>query len=86
MDIIKELFYGNVNESDRIIRPISKSEDKESELYDKLKSTLSDDENELFENFLTLYGDRIGDEAEDKYCQGFKTGVLVGIECSNLKL
>ena len=87
MNILKELYYGNISEIDRKFTKIPiKLKEKELNAYDTLKACLSKEDFKIFEDFLELYGERKDFELEEKYIQGFKTGILIGIECSKLKL
>ena len=60
--------------------------DKEYKLYNKLYETLTQEQKELFDAFIDLYTLNQCEFAENKYIRGFKTGLLLGIECTNLKL
>jgi len=86
MNILQELYYGNINESERITKPnIEPSKNKELIAYDTLKSKLNEEQDKLFENFLELTLETQSEDLEDKYIQGFKTGLRVAIEAFNLK-
>ena len=77
----------NISEIDRKFTKIPiKLKEKELNAYDTLKACLSKEDFKIFEDFLELYGERKDFELEEKYIQGFKTGILIGIECSKLKL
>lgn len=87
MNILKELYGGKISEINRIsIATPKKLKEKELNAYDTLKACLSKEDFKIFEDFLELYGERKDFELEEKYIQGFKTGILIGIECSKLKL
>lgn len=60
--------------------------DKELLTYEELKEKLPEQLSELFEKFVDLISDRYGKEMEDKYIQGFKTGLLIGIESNKIDL
>ncbi len=87
MNILKELYYGNVSESSRVrkaeLKPIV---DKELALYQKLREQLNEEQKQQFEDFIELMSNRHGNELEDTYIQGFKTGLLIAIECSKIEL
>lgn len=87
MNILKELYGGKISEINRIsIATLKKLKEKELNAYDTLKARLSKENFKIFEDFLELYGERKDFELEEKYIQGLKTGILIGIECSKLKL
>lgn len=87
MNILKELYYGNIAEISRRTQPIPNPKtDKELLTYEELKEKLPEQLNELFEKFVDLISDRYGKEMEDKYIQGFKTGLLIGIESNKIDL
>lgn len=86
MKILKELYYGNISEISRKTktRDIEK-EKREDFLYDTLKKTLDIPQNiKLLEEFINLYGDRLEERNIEAYINGFKTGLLIGIECSDI--
>jgi len=87
MNILRELYNGNIEEISRRIHPKNDTRtDKELLTYNELKSKLTPELDELFERLMDLIVDRYGLALEDKYIQGFKTGVLIGIECSKIEL
>jgi len=87
MNILRELYNGNIEEISRRIHPKNDTRtDKELLTYNELKGKLTPELDELFERLMDLIVDRYGLALEDKYIQGFKTGVLIGIECSKLEL
>lgn len=58
---------------------------KKLKLYEELKSKLETNLKELFLKYSDLYGERMDKALEDKYIQGFKIGLLIGIECNKIK-
>ncbi len=87
MNILQELYYGNVSECDRKMIPnILHEIDKELALYNKFREQLNNDEKAQFEDFITQMTNRHGLELEEKYIQGFKTGLLIAIESLNIEL
>ena len=87
MNILKELYGDKISEINRISITVPKKlKEKELNAYDTLKARLSKEDFKVFEDFLELYGERKDFELEEKYIQGFKTGILIGIECSKIKL
>ena len=87
MNILKELYYGNVNECSSPRKPKTNPKiDKEFIIYEKLLEQLTEEQKQLFEEFIALCDDRQCKDLEDKYIQGFKTGLLIAIESSKLEL
>ncbi len=85
MNILKELYYGNIAEISRTVKFNTKKLNKEEKLYNKLKENLSPEDLKLFKEYLELYDERLDKFAEEKYINGFKTGLLIGVECSKIK-
>lgn len=85
MNILKELYYGNIAEISRTVKFNTKKLNKEEKLYNKLKENLSPEDLKLFKEYLELYDERLDKFAEEKYINGFKTGLLIGVECGKLK-
>lgn len=87
MNILKELYNGNIDEISRRIHPKNDpATDKELQTYKELKEKLTPENQELFEKFIDLITERYGVALENKYIQGFKTGILIGVECSKIEL
>lgn len=86
MDIYSKLYHGQINENERQCRkPVTPQSDEEYQVYEKLKKQLTEEQFELLNKFIELYSLRYDDALEDKYIQGFKTGLFMGIETANLK-
>lgn len=85
MNILKELYYGNIAEISRAVKFNTKKLNKEEKLYNKLKENLSPEDLKLLKEYLDLYDERLDKFAEEKYINGFKTGLLIGVECSKIK-
>ena len=85
MNRLKELYYGNIAEISRTVKFNTKKLNKEEKLYNKLKENLSPEDLKLFKEYLELYDERLDKFAEEKYINGFKTGLLIGVECGKLK-
>lgn len=85
-EIIKEIYNGNINEIEFADAYNQQNYDKEYKLYNKFYGTLTQEQKELFAAFLDLYTLNQCEFTENKYIRGFKTGLLLGIECANLKL
>lgn len=54
--IMQELYYGNIS-SPKDIRIPEKTRKKEAAIYEKLKATLSEESNKLFEEFVNQSAD-----------------------------
>ena len=81
MNILQELYYGNISEFDRRTKPrIEPSRNKELIAYDKLKEKLNKEQDKLFEDFLDLLVEEKAQDLEEKYIQGFKTGLRITVE------
>ena len=85
MNIIEELFYGNISAADmRKSKKYKKACEKELEVYHKLKATLNDEQNQLLENLLNLNSDSAAICEKDFFSYGFKIGLHIGIESNKL--
>lgn len=85
--IIKAFFDGTL--SDEMIKsPRSKEykdiDKRETQVYDKLRPQLTDEQLKLFDEFVDLFGERHSLEEENYYIRDFKFGVQLIIECLNL--
>ena len=87
MNIIEELFHGNVSGCNRKM-PLEYKEccHKELELYNKLIDTLHTEYHELLEKFIKAKEDTLCFTEQDFYILGFKTGLLLGVESSKIDL
>lgn len=83
--ILHRLYLGEVNEMERIGEK-PPADDEESRLYEELRKELTGEQFAKLNAFINLYGSRYDGLLEDKYIQGFKTGLLMGIEASKLDL
>lgn len=85
MNIIEELFYGNISAEDmKKSKKYKKACEKELEVYHKLKATLNDEQNQLLENLLNLNSDSAAIYEKDFFAYGFKVGLHIGIESNKL--
>ncbi len=82
--IIKEVFYGNRGSSDSM-----RATDKELELiknvlkaYEAMSKTFTNEQKQLYEKFIDAKETAFCEEAENYYVEGFKLGLLMGIECT----
>ena len=87
MKILEELFYGNVDDSTRKIDATLKAKrKKELELSNELMNLLPEKERPKFERLMIMIDDNYAYELKDKYIQGVKTGILIGVESSQIEL
>lgn len=87
MNILQELYYGNIGEVNRKRNPkFIANINKELALYNDICKLLNKEQKELFEKFLDLCGENHANELEDTYIQGFKTGLLIAIESTKIEL
>ena len=85
MNIIEELFYGNISAADmRKSKKYKKACEKELEVYHKLKETLNDEQKQLLENLLNLNSDSAAICEKDFFAYGFKVDLHIGIESNKL--
>lgn len=85
--IIKAFFDGAL--SDESIRPprtreYTKIDERETELYNRLRSQLTADQQKLFDEFVDIYGERCGLGEKSYYIRGFKFGLRLAVECFDL--
>lgn len=81
MNILKKLYYGQLDEASKKMNFDNKKLKQEINCYDMLKIKLNNEQNEILEEFIDLYSERLSNFAENKYINGFKTGLLIAIEC-----
>jgi len=87
MKILEELFYGNLDESTRKMGEYLKNKrEKEVELIDEIMALLPEKERPKFEKLMIMIDDNYAYELKDKYIQGVKTGILIGVESSQIEL
>ena len=87
MKILEELFYGNLDESTRKIGAYLKNKRKKAfELSNEIMDLLPEKERPKFEKLLVMIDDNYAQELKDKYIQGVKTGILIGVESSQIEL
>lgn len=82
MNIIDEIFYGNISGADcKTTNEYKKSCAKELKLYEKIKEQLNKEDMKLVEELLKIYGESASISERNIYKYGFKTGLLIGVEC-----
>lgn len=84
MEILKELYYGNISEFSR--RKSREVDKKEIELLDKIEKYLPEDQRKIIDELIDVIILGFDDDLADKYIQGFKTGILIGLEINSIKL
>ena len=87
MNIIDELFYGNISGIEgKTSSEYKNACQKEYKFYENIKSTLKEKDLELVEELLKLASERVSIIEKDLYIKGFKTGLLIGIESTKIDL
>ena len=87
MKILEELFYGNIDETARnMSENFKKNSKKEVELINEIIVLIPEKEQPKFEKLLVMIDDNYAYELKDKYIQGVKTGILIGVESSQIEL
>ena len=84
--ILEQLYLGNINEVSR--KKFTKNDINkygENDAFEKLKQTLSKEQYDLLDEYLDKLGMANSDIMINNYIQGFKTGLLIGIESSDIK-
>ncbi|MBQ7226850.1 MAG: hypothetical protein IJX05_00445 [Clostridia bacterium] len=81
MNILNELYHGNINESARSIKDLQNTEEykRMDESYKKLQEALTNEQKTLFEEFYDHDGDFVGLENERSYANGVRTGMLLAL-------
>ena len=77
--IMQELYYGNIS-SPKDIRIPEKTRKKEAAIYEKLKATLSEESNKLFEEFVNQSADNYDELMLVVYKPGLSMGILLACE------
>lgn len=81
MNIIEELFYGNISAADmRKSKKYKKACEKELEIYHKLKPTLTKEQDKLLEELLEANSNSAEICEKNFFTYGFKVGLQIGIE------
>lgn len=85
--ILHELYIGNLDELYAILdkKLMGSAKDEENKTYDKLYATLTEEQKQLLDTFLDLLSGRYADIEEYRYIKGFKTGLLIAVECFDFK-
>ena len=80
--IFELLYHGLLNEAERSIEPLLKTEEakKKFECYEKIEKLLNEEQKEVLEEFLELEMAFINLQEERLYANGIKTGIWLGLE------
>ena len=76
--VIWDLYHGNICGKD--IKVPVKDRKEEFAVYDKLKATLSEESDALFEEFLEKASESQGEAMLMTYKRGMATGILLAVE------
>ena len=83
-NLIEELFNIHLNKDNFLVGVVNKEDStRESELYDCLYESFSDENKKLFFEYLGLCRIRQGIELRESYQAGFKTAIKMIIEALN---
>ena len=82
--IIKDIFYGNNKNFENIKMPETYKQnfDKFVDLEEQFRETLNGEQKELLDKVENLHDLAELDSCEAYYIEGFKLGLLIGVECS----
>ena len=80
-DILKHLFYGELNEVERSTESLQKTKEfaRLDEAYDALQEALSEKQRKLFEEYYSAHAAYAALESERLYTNGVKTGMRLVI-------
>ena len=76
-NILEDLYYGNLSPSQRAVRPGSKTQklmQKQSDLDTKLKKSFTEEQWEIFEQYLSVSADILDANCLDSFITGFRLG------------
>ncbi len=81
--IIKEVFYGNRGYKETLVflKKDEKRLDKICELEDELREKLTPEQFDLHQSFVSLIDEGCVEETDYYFVEGFRLGLLIGIEC-----
>ena len=83
-NLLTKLYYGQIDISNK--KPNTKRSNKENELFDELEKTLTKEQFDIFQEFLSHYADRYSDYQEYAFSQGVKIGFNLAQEINNVEL
>ena len=88
MNILEDLYYGNVSPCDRDVRrgsTVDKLQTLVCQYEEELKGTLTQKQRETFEKFKEAYSELYGCLERDMFAQGFIIATKIMIEVQNYK-
>lgn len=83
-DLLTKLYYGQIDISNK--KPKIKRSNEETELFDKLEESLTKEQFDVFQEFLTHYANRYSDYQEYAFCQGVKLGFNLAKELDEFEI
>ena len=83
MNTLEKLYYGEIRGIEiETSKEYRKASERELKIYEKIKETFHEKDLELFEDFLKHFQESESILQKDLYVLGFKSGLLIGIECA----
>ena len=81
--IITDIFNGKKgnHETMELSKKLKDNLSEVADGYEKLKSRFNPEQMSFIEEFLDVYDNNSYDEIEYYFTQGFKLGLLIGVEC-----
>ena len=76
-NILEDLYYGNLSPCQRAVRPGSKDKklmQKQSDLETKLSESLTEEQREIFEHYLSVSANLLDTNCLDSFITGFRLG------------
>ena len=76
-NILEDLYYGNLSPSQRAVRPgsnVQKLSQKHCDLDSKLKKSFTEEQWEIFEQYLSVCADLLDANCLDSFIIGFRLG------------
>ena len=83
-NLLTKLYYGQIDIANK--KPNKQRSNEEMELFDKLEKSLSKEQFEVFQAFLSHYADRYSDYQEYAFCQGVKLGFNLAKELEEFEI
>ena len=76
-NVLEDLYYGNLTPCQRAVRPGSKVQEfsqKHRDLDTKLKNSFTEEQREIFEQYLSVSADLLDANCLDSFITGFRLG------------
>ena len=76
-NILEDLYYGNISPCQRAVRPdgkVRKLSQKHCDLESKLSESLTEEQREIFEQYLSASADLLDANCLDSFITGFRLG------------